>query len=157
MVPITWYNLLYQSCSLHLSSNSFHGTIPTFVGSLTRLSLSGCTSLSLQSLQASYNQFTGPLSDEIQKFSSLKHLYLSHNQLYGSISEKLWELPMLEELDLYFNNLTLPSTYHLSGLFNVRYIDLSSCKLQQPRFPKWIQTLKNLTFLGISNTGISDV
>ncbi|CAH1452510.1 unnamed protein product [Lactuca virosa] len=120
---------------LDLSGNMLDG-IPKYLGNLSSLetlsfynnsaavkfpdflnNLSGCTSLSLQSLQASYNQFTGPLSDDIQKFSSLKHLYLSHNQLYGSISEKLWELPMLEELDLYFNNLQVPSTYHLSGLF----------------------------------------
>ncbi|CAI9290003.1 unnamed protein product [Lactuca saligna] len=158
---------------LDLTSNMLDG-IPKYLGNLCSLeylyfynnsaavkfpdflnNLSGCTSLSLQELSAQGSQFTGPLSDVIQKFASLRYLYLSDNQLNGSISEKLWELPSLQILDLASNNLTVPSTYHLSGLSYLKYVDLSSCKVG-PRFPKWIQTLKNLTSLDLSNTGISD-
>ncbi|KAL7595058.1 hypothetical protein Lser_V15G28995 [Lactuca serriola] len=169
--PLTTNNLL----SLDLSGNMLDG-IPKYFGNLCSLeylvfynnsavvklpdflnNLSGCTSLSLQELSAQGSQFTGSFSIEIQKFSSLRYLDLSHNHLNGSISEKLWELPSLRTLDLSFNNLTVPSTYHLSNISYVKYLDLSSCKLLGPRFPKWIiQTLKNHTFLDLSNTGISD-
>ncbi|KAL7595061.1 hypothetical protein Lser_V15G28993 [Lactuca serriola] len=170
LFPLTTNNLL----SLVLSGNMLDG-IPKYLGNLCSLeyleisnnsaavkfpdflnNLSGCTSLSLQELSAQGSQFTGPLSDVIQKFASLEWLYLSDNHLNGSISEKLWELPRLEILNLSFNNLTLPSTYHLSGLSYVKDVDLSSCKLLGPRFPKLIQTLKNHTHLDLSNTGISD-
>ncbi|XP_023749447.1 receptor-like protein EIX2 [Lactuca sativa] len=138
--------------TLSISNNSAAVKFPDFLHNL-----SGCTSLSLQELSAQGSQFTGSFSIEIQKFSSLRYLDLSHNHLNGSISEKLWELPSLRTLDLSFNNLTVPSTYHLSNISYVKYLDLSSCKLLGPRFPKWIiQTLKNLTFLDLSNTGISD-
>ncbi|CAI9290001.1 unnamed protein product [Lactuca saligna] len=138
--------------TLYFNNNSAIVKFPDFLNNL-----SGCTSLSLQLLDAHGSQFTGSLSDEIQKFASLESLYLSDNQLNGSISEKLWELPSLETVIISFNNLTVPSTYHLSNISYVKYLDLSSCKRLGPRFPKWIiQTLKNLTFLDLSNTGISD-
>ncbi|CAI9289997.1 unnamed protein product [Lactuca saligna] len=167
--PLTTNNLL----SLDLSGNMLDG-IPKYFGNLCSLeylgfynnsavvkfpdflnNLFGCTSLTLQMLITRGSQFTGSLSDEIQKFASLESLYLSDNQLNGSISEKLWELPSLETVIISFNNLTVPSTYHLSNISYVKYLDLSSCKVG-PRFPKWIQTLKNLTSLDLSNTGISD-
>ncbi|CAI9290009.1 unnamed protein product [Lactuca saligna] len=140
-------------CSLETLSfynNSAAVKFPDFLNNL-----SGCTSLSLQWLDASHSQFIGSLSDEIQKFSSLEYLGLSDNQLNGSISEKLWELPRLRTLYLSSNNLTVPSPDHLSNISYFQYLDLSSCKVG-PRFPKWIQTLKNLTHLDLSNTGISD-
>ncbi|XP_052620884.1 receptor-like protein EIX2 [Lactuca sativa] len=157
---------------LYLSDNMLDG-IPKYLGNLCSLetlsfynsaavkfpdflnNLSGCTSLSLQKLSAQGSQFTGPLSDVIQKFASLESLYLSDNQLNGSISEKLWELPRLRTIYLSSNNLTVPSPDHLSNISYIQYLDLRSCKVG-PLFPKWIQTHKNLTFLGISNTGISD-
>ncbi|CAH1452606.1 unnamed protein product [Lactuca virosa] len=71
------------------------------------------------------------------------------------MTEKLWELSILQTLDVSFNTLTVPSKYHLSGLSYVKVIDLMSCKIG-PRFPKWVQTLKNLTALDLSNTGMSD-
>ncbi|XP_052620883.1 receptor-like protein EIX2 [Lactuca sativa] len=171
LLPLTTNNLR----SLDLSGNMLDG-IPKYLGNLCSLetlyfnnnsavvkfpdflnNLSGCTSLSLQYLYAPESEFTGSLSDDIQRFPSLYFLDLSHNQLNRSISEKLWELPRLQTLDLSFNNLTVPSTYHLSNISYVKYLDLSSCKLLGPRFPKWIiQTLINLTFLDLYNTGISD-
>ncbi|XP_023756881.2 receptor-like protein EIX1 [Lactuca sativa] len=147
-------NLGINLCSLEilsLDNNSLVVEFPDFLNNL-----SGCASLSLKMLYAPRNQFTGSLSSEIQNFSSITSLDLSDNHLNGSISEKLWELPRLETLDVSFNNLRVPSTYHLSNLSYVKYIDLTSCKLLGSRFPKWIQTFKNLTFLDLSNTGISD-
>ncbi|KAL7594641.1 hypothetical protein Lser_V15G29001 [Lactuca serriola] len=169
LLPLTSNKL----SSLLLSGNMLDG-IPKYLGNLCSLerlyivnnsavvkfpdflnNLSGCTSLTLQMLITRGSQFTGSLSDEIQKFASLESLYLSDNQLNGSISEKLWELPRLQILDLSSNNLTVPSTYHLSSLSYVKGIGLMSCKIG-PHFPKWIHTLKNLTTLDLSNTAISD-
>ncbi|CAH1452533.1 unnamed protein product [Lactuca virosa] len=135
---------------LEISNNSAAVQFPDFLNNL-----SGCTSLSLQWLDASDSQFIESLSNDIQKFSSLEYLDLSHNHLNGSISEKLWELPRLRTLYLSFNNLTVPSPDHLSNISYFQYLDLRSSNIG-PLFPKWIQTLKNLTRLDLSNTGISD-
>ncbi|KAF5819988.1 putative non-specific serine/threonine protein kinase [Helianthus annuus] len=141
--------------------------------------LSGCTSVTLQELDASSSKFTGSLSDNIKKFSSLEYLSISHNQLNGSIREKVRQLPKLETLDVSSNSLSgaisksigtsnivkvnlsnnslkgVPSEAYMSNLSSVEQIDLSSCMLG-PSFPKWIQKLKSLNYLDIANTNISD-
>ncbi|CAI9290292.1 unnamed protein product [Lactuca saligna] len=137
--------------TLFFDNNSVVVTFPDFLNNL-----SGCTSLSLQSLFAETNQLTGSLPDEIQKFTSLLDVSLSENLLKGTISKKLWELPKLQNLDLSGNSLQgFPSSDYMSNLSDIEFIRLSSCNLG-PRFPKWIQNLKNLTSLDIANTGISD-
>ncbi|KAL8227264.1 hypothetical protein R6Q57_017096 [Mikania cordata] len=162
--------------SLKFNGNSAAIMFPDFLRNL-----SGCTSDSLTYLFAPSSQLTGPLSNDIQMYSSLKFLHLYDNHLNGSLNEKLWDLPMLEVLDVSSNFLrgaisknigTLkilrlilannslqgvqdPSTDQMLTLSYVEFIDLSSCKLG-PYFPKWVQKLKNLTRLDISNTGISD-
>ncbi|CAH1435116.1 unnamed protein product [Lactuca virosa] len=169
---------LSNLCSLVSLRFDMNSAVVKFPGFL--YNLSGCTSLTLQDLDASYNQFIGSLSDDIQKFSSLRHLWVSHNHLNGIISDKVWELPMLEEIDVssnYFRgsisknigkskafeiylseNLLqgVPSTDHMSNLSYVQLIDMSSCNNLGPHFPKWVQTLRNLTRLHIANSKISD-
>ncbi|KAJ0806644.1 putative non-specific serine/threonine protein kinase [Helianthus annuus] len=182
---------------LDLSGNMLDG-IPKYLGNLCGLTslliygnlkpiklpdflsnLSGCTSVTLQSLYASSSQFTGSLSDDIQNFSSLQCLDLSNNQLDGTISEKVWQLPKLQTLDVSSNflkgaisenieksnisyvNLSnnslegVPLEANMSNISSIEDIILSSCKLG-PHFPKWIQTMKNLSRIDLSNTGISD-
>ncbi|KAK1435261.1 hypothetical protein QVD17_01022 [Tagetes erecta] len=153
--------------------NSIDVKFPDFLNNL-----SGCTSVALQELNAESSQLTGLLSDHIQKFSSLQYLYLSNNKLNG-IGEKVWQLPELQTLDISSNSLKgTISEYigttqimtvdlsnnplegvsleaHMSNLSSIEYIDLSSCK-QGPHFPKWIQRLKFLTSIDISNNGILD-
>ncbi|KAM0013732.1 putative non-specific serine/threonine protein kinase [Helianthus debilis subsp. tardiflorus] len=159
---------------LHFGGNLMPIKLPDFLSNL-----SGCTSVTLQYLDASSSQFTGSLSDDIQKFSSLQDLELSNNQLHGTISEKVWQLPMLRTLDvsssflkgaisenieksniLYVNlsNNSLegvPLKANMSNISSIEHMDLSSCKLG-PRFPKWIQTMKNLSSIDLANTQISD-
>ncbi|KAF5766919.1 putative leucine-rich repeat-containing, plant-type, leucine-rich repeat domain superfamily [Helianthus annuus] len=159
---------------LSFDNNSMSVNLPDFLNNL-----SGCTSVTLQELDASSGKFTGSLSDNIQKFSSLEYLSISHNQLNGSISEKVWQLPKLETLDVSSNSLSgaisksigtsnivnvnlsnnslkgVPSEAYMSNLSSVEQIDLSSCMLG-PSFPKWIQKLKSLNYLDIANTNISD-
>ncbi|PWA91846.1 Leucine-rich repeat-containing protein [Artemisia annua] len=158
---------------LSLSGNKF-GEISDFLNIL-----SGCTSATtLNTLDASSNQFTGSLSDEIQHFSSLNSLNLSYNQLDGTISEKMWQLPNLQWLYLSSNSFSGAISENIG---NVAYIDLSNNSLKGalsnddtsnlflnvdyldvsfnnlgPRFPKWIQKLTNLAYLDLSNNNISD-
>ncbi|XP_042751720.1 receptor-like protein EIX2 [Lactuca sativa] len=161
--------------TLYFNNNSAVVKVPDFLNNLS----SGCSFLTFQDLSIRRSQFTGSLSDEIQKFSSLSFLDLSDNQINGAISEKLWELPLLEKIDLSQNHLSgtisknigkskalyinlsknplqgVPSTDHMSNLSYVKHIDLRSCKLG-PHFPIWMKKLENLTRLDISNTSISD-
>ncbi|KAJ0806654.1 putative non-specific serine/threonine protein kinase [Helianthus annuus] len=182
---------------LDLSGNMLDG-IPKYLGNLCGLTslyfegnlkpiklpdflsnLSGCSSVNLQYLDATFSQFTGSLSDDIQNFSSLQWLDLSNNQLDGTISDKVWQLPKLQTLDVSFNllkgaisenieksnisyvNLSnnslegVPLEAHISNISSIERINLSFCKLG-PRFPKWIQTMKNLLSINLANTGISD-
>ncbi|KAJ0941239.1 putative non-specific serine/threonine protein kinase [Helianthus annuus] len=193
LFPLTTNRLVI----LDLSGNKLHG-IPKYFGNLCGLkelhlennsvtikfsdllnNISGCTSVTLEELNALRSQFTGSLPDDIQRFSSLGFLQLSKNKLNGTISEKVWLLPNLEILDVSSNSLRgvisenigktksltidlsdnmfkgVPSEAHMSNLSSVESINLSSCKLG-PRFPKWIQALRNLIYLDIANTRISD-
>ncbi|KAJ9555407.1 hypothetical protein OSB04_010021 [Centaurea solstitialis] len=122
---------------LDLSANSFNGTIPNvhwfldpikiavkFVDFLNNLS--GCTLVTLRGLSAWDSQFTGSLSDEIQKFSSLEFLDLSDNRLSGTMSEKVWELPNLQNLDVSSNSLVITANV---GKEKISYIDLSNNSL----------------------------
>ncbi|GJX34171.1 leucine-rich repeat-containing protein [Tanacetum coccineum] len=159
---------------LYISGNMFDGNLSDFLNTLST------SAITLYTLDASSNQFTGSLSNEIQNFSILQTLNLSLNQLNGTISDKLWQLPNLQMLYLSYNSLTgaisdnmLKSNFvcidlsynSLEGALSnddmsnlsqsIEYIDLSSNKLGPP-FPKWTQNLKNLTHLDLSNNSISD-
>ncbi|GJV01622.1 leucine-rich repeat-containing protein [Tanacetum coccineum] len=162
------------STYLNISHNKFDGKLSDFL-----YNLSGCTS-ALQDLDASSNQFTGSLSDEIQNFSSLKYLDLSSNKLNGTISDKLWKINSLQIVHLSSNSfrgvvsqiIGMSNLIHLDLSNNsiegfllnaditnlsksLQYIDVSSNKLG-PGFPKWIRNLKNLSYLDLSNNNISD-
>ncbi|CAH1452727.1 unnamed protein product [Lactuca virosa] len=62
---------------------------------------------------------------------TLQGLFAGHNRFIGTLSNEI----------LTFKNLSI--------------LDMSSCSLG-PRFPKWIQKIKNLTYIDIANNGISD-
>ncbi|KAI7745155.1 hypothetical protein M8C21_002390 [Ambrosia artemisiifolia] len=138
--------------SLYFKQNSMPINLPDFLSNL-----SGCTSVTLQDLVASSSQFTGSLSDDIENFSSLQYLSLSYNQLNGTISEKVWQLPNLQNLYVSSNFLkgAIFENIEKSNISRIENIGLSSCNLG-PRFPKWIQAMKNLSGIDISNNRISD-
>ncbi|KAJ9555516.1 hypothetical protein OSB04_010130 [Centaurea solstitialis] len=134
--------------SLSFDRNSVHVHLPKFLNNL-----SGCTSYTLLELEAGYNQFTGPLSDEIQKFSSLQSLTLSHNHLSGSMSEKVWELSNLETLDVSSNSLIIsPNNI---GKSKLRHIDLSNNSLVVTPVEFWNTWPLQLTYLHISSNNIN--
>ncbi|KAJ0620189.1 receptor-like protein EIX1 isoform X1 [Helianthus annuus] len=109
--------------SLFISRNSLSVKFPDFLKNLT-----GCTSVTLEELVASHNQFTGPLSDDIQNFPSLQYLSFSNNKLNGTISEKVWELPNLRFLFLFSNSLK-GGIFENIGKSNIMSVDLSNNSL----------------------------
>ncbi|GJT11292.1 leucine-rich repeat-containing protein [Tanacetum coccineum] len=146
LCPLFGKNLGY----LVISGNTFDGNLSDFLNTLST------SAITLYTLDASSNLFTGSLSDEIPNFSFLRYLDISLNQLNGTISDKLWQLPNLQELDISSNSLTGAISENMLNLSqSIQYIDFSSNKLG-PRFPKWIQKLKNLSYLDLSNNSISD-
>ncbi|KAL7595938.1 hypothetical protein Lser_V15G29220 [Lactuca serriola] len=134
---------------------------------LSDLSLEGCE---LSQVMYPHSSFLNSSS------SSIEFLYLENNNLNSSMHRWLFLLinNNLSTLDLSGNMLdgipkylvNLSSLYSLDfnnnsavvkfpDFLNNLHLDLSFCNLG-PHFPRWIQTLKNLTRLDISNTRISD-
>ncbi|GAU49740.1 hypothetical protein TSUD_43270 [Trifolium subterraneum] len=129
---------------------------------------------SLQELSLHNNQFSGMLPD-LSIHSSLKQLYLFQNKLSGEIPATIWSLSELSVLMLggnsfegilsesHFTNLSKLEFLYLGDNlltikvnddwvppFQLQGLDLSSCKLNS-RFPNWLQTQNDLSYLFLSN------
>ncbi|KAJ9679059.1 hypothetical protein PVL29_021092 [Vitis rotundifolia] len=131
---------------LYLGWNKFSGHLPDQLGqckSLFHLSIPG-------------NSFYGPLPMSIGGLSSLSNLDISENSLEGVVTEKHFaNLTKLDDLWAYSNRLTLQVSFNWIPPFQLISVDLESWHLG-PHFPAWLQTQKNLNYVNISNTGISD-
>ncbi|CAI9290163.1 unnamed protein product [Lactuca saligna] len=148
LFPLTSNKLRY----LYLSNNMLDG-IPKYIGNLCSLerlyffnnsammefsvflsNLSGCTSLSLQYLHASQNQFTGPLSDDIQTLTNLTNLDISNNRISDTIPMDLWSMwpSQLTYLNLSSNNISGNAPDLSSHFDSNSVIDLSSNNFYGP-------------------------
>ncbi|KAK4571393.1 hypothetical protein RGQ29_029991 [Quercus rubra] len=159
---------------LTLWSNHLNGQLVELI-----TNLSGCAKDSLEILELSYNQITGSLPN-FATFPSLKEIDLSMNKLNGTLPKSIENLYKLEALSVssnflvgvisesLFSNLSKLRYLHLSNNslslefsfdwvppFQLNEIQLTSCNLG-PRFPNWILTQRNVSFLEISNINISD-
>ncbi|KAJ9678538.1 hypothetical protein PVL29_020661 [Vitis rotundifolia] len=131
---------------LYLSYNQLRGSIPD---------LTGFSSLRL--LDLGYNQLNGTLPTSIGRLTKLSLLYISSNSLQGNISEAhLLHLSELEILHLSSNSLTFNIGLGWVPPFQLTDLQLTSCKLG-PCFPSWLRTQKQLKYLDISTSDISDV
>ncbi|KAF8020209.1 hypothetical protein BT93_G0800 [Corymbia citriodora subsp. variegata] len=131
---------------LDLAENSISGSIPADLGELT----------SLRELDLSQNKLIGTIPESIGRLSNLKELQLRSNFLYGVVSELHFEnLKSLTSLDFSYNGLILNVSSTWVPPFQVRMLDLSNCKVG-PKFPKWLQTQRNITILRMPNASISD-
>jgi hypothetical protein len=88
--------LLSNLRELHITNNSFRGSIPTEIGLLSDLA----------SLQLGGNQLTGRIPSELGQISTLRALVLHGNALNGTIPTELGQLSTLERLYLHSNDLT---------------------------------------------------
>ncbi|KAJ8759834.1 hypothetical protein K2173_009935 [Erythroxylum novogranatense] len=100
---------------IDLSINSLHGSIPTSIGNLSKLTF----------VDLSYNLLSGNLPSEIRNLVKVEDLWINFNQLSGSIPEELGMLISLRTLDFSSNNFTgsIPSMANLSSL---SYINLGN-------------------------------
>ncbi|GLJ24519.1 hypothetical protein SUGI_0468490 [Cryptomeria japonica] len=101
---------------LDLSRNVVSGSIPSWVGNMSKLA----------SLDLSYNHLNGSIPSCLGNMNKLASLDLSDNRLNGSIPAGLTKLHFLTYLDLSLNKIDgiIPKT--LGNLINLEYLDLSN-------------------------------
>nr|XP_011462208.1 PREDICTED: leucine-rich repeat receptor protein kinase EXS-like [Fragaria vesca subsp. vesca] len=161
--------------SLELSYCGLEGELPSSLGKLK----------SLQLLYLSGNSFWGSIPESIfsDLSSSLKTLYLSDNLFNGSIPESLGQLSQLVRLSLssnswegslreaHFINLTrlkyigltterpVPIIFNLTDYewippFKLGSLFMDNCRVG-PGFPVWLQSQTELSYVQVTNAGIS--
>nr|XP_048333675.1 receptor-like protein EIX2 [Ziziphus jujuba var. spinosa] len=131
---------------LHLYQNLLTGSLPD----LSKLSF-------LRELRVGNNKLNGSLPKSIGQLSNLVILDVSSNNFTGIVSNSLLQkLFKLQALDLSSNSLTL--NFKSNGILPraLSMLKLNSLKMG-PRFPSWLRTKLNLSYLDISDAGISDV
>ncbi|KAL5568483.1 hypothetical protein UlMin_025058 [Ulmus minor] len=168
---ISWVvNVSKNLADIGLTRNQLKGALPDVFTSMVSLD-------KLTTLDLSNNLFGGPFPD-LKNFPSLKNLFLSNNQLHGSVPESIGQLERLSlssnsfrgvlteshfanlsrlrSLYLSYNHLSLNlSSNWIPPFDQLEVLRLSSCNVGAA-FPKWIQTLRNLTDLAIAEANISD-
>ncbi|XP_059315674.1 receptor-like protein EIX1 [Lycium ferocissimum] len=156
--------------SLSLQRNQLNGSFSESYGRTSKIEF----------LDLSWNQITGPLPN-LKTFSAMRELHLYNNQFKGRLPQSIQQLLKLEILRVDSNFLEGPITEsHLSNLSNLKVLDLSynsfslqlgpnwlppfeldviglsHCEMGH-RFPQWLRTQKNYSYLDISFVGISGV
>ncbi|RWR93790.1 LRR receptor-like serine/threonine-protein kinase RCH1 [Cinnamomum micranthum f. kanehirae] len=141
--------LRLSNCGLRNSSTPLHLN-------LTSLNKHGRLA-SMRELYLSNNNYSGTVPESLGQLSNLVSLKMSYNSLEGAISEAHFaNLTRLEELDLSANSLVFNVSPQWIPPFQLKRIGLSSCKLG-PQFPSWLQFQRNLSYLDLSHSQISDV
>ncbi|KAF4376211.1 hypothetical protein F8388_018880 [Cannabis sativa] len=187
-----------RRCNLRL--NQFGGEIPKSMGNLCNLkelvlsynqfnstiidtlkSLIDCNNNSLEILNLSHNNLTGPLPRDFARILNLRELDVSSNKFNGTLPESMGKLSSLVLLDISWNSFSgVVSQSHLEKLSKLEYLDLSSNSLTMklpntwvppfyqlqhinlrscmigPYFPSWLQTQSNISHIDLSYSGISD-
>ncbi|MED6210448.1 hypothetical protein PIB30_064217 [Stylosanthes scabra] len=167
--------------TLDLSSNHFEGAIPVFLGNLTSLisldisdnQFEGGIPTSFRKLcnmrHISFSDLKcNQQVDEILEIlipcvsHQLKSLVAHNSQIsddnlfQGIVQEDdLANFTALRVLDVSCNNFTLKVHPSWQPKFQLIRLIMNSWKLG-PRFPSWIQSQKELDYLDVSDTGISD-
>ncbi|XP_030933504.1 receptor-like protein EIX2 [Quercus lobata] len=169
-IPMSLGNLSSLT-NLDFSHNLFSGTLSLNFGQLKNLvrlsfwhnSISGPLPLSLGSLSSlthldlSNNLFNGTVPQNFGQLSKLDTLYIDSNMLEGVVSKSHFSnLTRLSEFYAFGNRLTLNVSHDWIPPFQLEYLSLRSWNLG-PKFPPWLYSQRNLQYLDISNTQISDV
>nr|AMM43089.1 LRR-RLK [Vernicia montana] len=138
---------------------------PYFINNLSSLKILGLTSCNfidsknlalfgkltqLNSLDLSYNNFSGQIPSSFENLKYLTSLYLSSNHFSGQIPSSLAQLKQLYYLDLSNNNLSGPIPSKLGSLPSLTSLDLSG-NLLNASIPSSLFSLPNLRSLSLQN------
>jgi Leucine-rich repeat (LRR) protein len=127
---------------LSLSNNRISGMLPD----LSTLS-------PLRQLDLSNNKFNGEIPTTIGSLTELSNLLLGENFFDGILTESHFaNLSKLEYLSLSANSLTMKVSDDWVPPFQLQGLNLSYCNLNS-RFPNWLRTQNDLSFLILSNVG----
>ncbi|CAJ2629898.1 unnamed protein product [Trifolium pratense] len=108
---------------------------------------------SLRQLDLSYNKLNGEIPTTIGSLTKLEGLDLSENSFEGVVIESHFiNLSKLDSLDLSGNSLTMKVSDDWVPPFQLRILDLSSLNMNS-RFPNWLHTQNNLSYLYLQNVG----
>ena len=161
-----WYGVVTDAngnvTGLSQWKNNLHGTIPSELGRLTKLTrldldsnqLTGTIPkelaylANLEHLSLGWNQLTGTIPIELTQMSNLKHLTLGVNQLTGNIPIELAQLANLEHLHLGGNPLAGKIPTELGQLIKLRWLSLDNNQLTGD-IPEELGRLTNLTYLDL--------
>ncbi|KAF7820348.1 receptor-like protein EIX2 [Senna tora] len=133
--------------SLELSYNAIQGTIPASLRNLT----------SLKYLGLSNNQFIGNPFEILNSLSELQYLSIQDNLFYGVVKEvHLANFTRLIVFSASRNQLT----FNVGPNWRPSFQFLMVLKMESwhlgPTFPSWLQSLKHLRSMDISNSMISE-
>ncbi|KAK7828363.1 receptor-like protein 33 [Quercus suber] len=127
---------LSQLVHLSISSNNFHGQLPSTLGNLTKLI----------SLDLSNNLFHGEIPSFLGNLTQLEYLSLSNNTFDGRFPILLTNLTKLQNLDISINQLIGPIPCEIGKLPQLSYIDLGSNSLSGS-IPSSLFTMPSLSSL----------
>ncbi|XP_030936130.1 receptor-like protein EIX2 [Quercus lobata] len=141
------FGQLKNLVSLSFWNNSISGPLPLSLGSLS----------SLTDLDLSNNLFNGTVPQNFGQLSKLDSLYIDSNMLEGIVSKSHFSnFTSLKTFHACGNRLTLNVSHDWIPPFQLEDLSLRSWNLG-PKFPPWLCSQRNLQYLDISNTQISDV
>ncbi|KAH6815115.1 hypothetical protein C2S51_019935 [Perilla frutescens var. frutescens] len=113
----------------------------------------------LTSFNLSTNAFNGTIPAAIGNLSGLRSLDLSNNLLAGAIPPEIGRLTELQHMSFFDNNIVGEIPYQIGNLHKVQFLDLGSNYLETPdwwfRFPDFIASCLNLTYLNLANNKIT--
>ncbi|PIN23422.1 Serine/threonine protein kinase [Handroanthus impetiginosus] len=137
------FNSFPHLTSLNLNGNSFNGSIPSGIGSLSRLVF---LDLSNNLLECSIPPEIGNLT-EIQY---IKYLDFGSNFLKTPDWSRIPSFPLLKHLSFYYNELHLGFPGFLSSCLNLTFLDLSVNHLTGPVPESLFNNLVKLEYLNLT-------
>ncbi|KAJ1423625.1 Leucine-rich repeat [Sesbania bispinosa] len=141
----THIDALSKLTALHLSNNQLQGTIPATLGRL-----------SLSVLDLSNNHLNGSIPESLGRLYSLRALDLSNNHLNGSIPESLGQLGNLMFLWVAHNSLTgIISEIHLDNLSNLTGLQIGFNNLVVKIESTWTAPFTSLEALGMASCNVT--